>query len=302
MNASVPPARRVPGARFRLRFTAAVLGCAGFCSVGLAAPAQADSAAAEEPLDYVALGDSYAAAPIVPENDWSQPACLNSKSGYPEVAADATGAQLTDVSCSGAKVSDFAGRQFGIMPPQYDALGKKTDVVSLTIGGNDTNLVAATLSCLNVLPEPSGFSCADRYTAGGRDKLAEDIDAWKPVLGKALATIRDRAPNARVYVVGYGDYIRKGGCFPTQPIWGKDADYIQGTVNKLSAALREGSAAHGATYVDGFAATAGHDSCAPPAERYTEGLIPTHPASPLHPNAAGSAALGKALARSISAG
>ncbi|MEU3465394.1 SGNH/GDSL hydrolase family protein [Streptomyces sp. NPDC006733] len=280
------------------RLLASALGCAGLIAAGAWGPAQAQSA---QPLEYVALGDSFAAAPLVPQPDPANLACLRSLSNYPHVAARALGARLTDVSCSGAKVTDFGGRQFGLVPPQYQALSETTDVVSLTIGGNDTDLVTRAISCVNLLPEPVGTSCADRLTAGGRDQIAADIDRWAPSLGRALDEIHRRAPHAKVFVVGYGSYIQDGGCFPRQPIWARDATYIQGSVNRLGDALRAQAAAHDAVFVDTAPLSAGHDSCAPAGTRYLEGLVPSSPALPLHPNAAGSAAFGTALAETVRA-
>ncbi|PWV50275.1 GDSL-like lipase/acylhydrolase family protein [Nocardiopsis sp. L17-MgMaSL7] len=263
-----------------------------------AVPAQAEEGEVE-PLAYVALGDSAAAGPLIPDQDPNL-ACLRSDRNYPRVAADALGADLTDVTCSGAKVSDFAGQQFGFLPPQYDALDEDTDLVSLTIGGNDVELVGAALSCVNLLREPLGRSCAERFTEGGTtDRIAEDIDAWEPVLAQALGEIRDRAPHAEIVVAGYGTYVREGGCWPVQPVWGRDADYVQGSVNRLNDTLERQTLAHGGTYVDLAAVSVGHDVCAPHGERYLEGLIPTSVAAPLHPNAQGMAAFGAALAEAV---
>lgn len=250
-------------------------------------------------LNYVALGDSAAAGPLIPDQD-PEIACLRSNRNYPRVAAEALGADLTDVSCSGAKVSDFSGRQYGLLPPQYNALSEDTDLVSLTIGGNDVSLVAAALSCVNLLREPHGNSCEERFTEGGTtDRIAADIDAWEPELDQALTEIRDRAPNAEIVVAGYGTYVREGGCWPTQPVWGRDADYIQGSVNRLNDTLERQTLAHGGTYVDLAEVSVGHDVCAPPSERYLEGLMPTSVAAPLHPNARGMAAFGAALAEAV---
>ncbi|MCZ4125028.1 SGNH/GDSL hydrolase family protein [Streptomyces sp. H39-S7] len=275
---------------------ASAFGCAGLIAAGTGGPAQAQPA---QPVEYVALGDSFAAAPLVPRTDPGNLACLRSLSDYPHIAARALGARLTDVSCSGARVTDFSGRQFGFVPPQYKALSARTDIVSLTIGGNDTDLVTRAISCVNLLPEPLGTSCADRLTAGGRDRIAEDIDRWAPSLGTALDEIHRRAPHAKVFVVGYGTYIQQDGCFPRQPIRARDANYVQGAVNKLGDALRTQSAAHDATFVDTVPLSAGHDSCAPAGTRFIEGLVPTSSALPLHPNAAGSATFGAALAESV---
>ncbi len=50
-----------------------------------------------------------------------------------------------------------------------------------------------------------------------------------------------------------------------------------------------------ATYVDTATPTVGHDVCALPGERWIEGLVPTAPAAPVHPNALGSAAMSRAV-------
>ena len=250
--------------------------------------AQADT------LEYVALGDSAAAGPLIPNQDpalW----CLRSDRDYPRVAAELLGATLTDVTCSGATTDHFAGRQFGFVEPQYDALKPTTDLVSITIGGNDVGLVQTALSCINLLPEPVGLSCKDRLTAGG-DQTAKDIAEWAPEFGAALDEVKRRSPHAKILVTGYGTYIRPGGCHPVQPIWARDADYLQGSVNLLSATAKAEAEKRGATYVDLAAVSVGHDTCAAPADRYLEGLIPTTIAAPLHPNAAGMKAFGTVVA------
>ncbi|USX49319.1 SGNH/GDSL hydrolase family protein [Lentzea sp. HUAS12] len=255
------------------------------------------STAQADTLDYVALGDSAAAGPLIPNPDpalW----CLRSDRNYPQVAAKLLGARLTDVTCSGAKTDDFAGRQFGFVAPQYDALKPTTDLVSITIGGNDVGLVQTALGCINLLPEPVGLSCEARLTAGG-DQVAAAIRGWAPEFGAALDEVKRRAPHAKVLVTGYGTYIRPGGCYPVQPIWGRDADFLQRSVDLLSATAKAEAEKRGATYVDLAAVSVGHDTCAKPADRYLEGLVPTTVAAPLHPNAAGMAAFGATVANAV---
>jgi hypothetical protein len=62
---------------------------------------------------------------------------------------------------------------------------------------------------------------------------------------------------------------------------------VQPRIDELNAAMRQQSAAHGATCVDLRPSTIGHDSCALPGLRWLEGLVPLSPAEPLHPNALG---------------
>lgn len=254
------------------------------------------STAQADTLDYVALGDSAAAGPLIPNQDPALWCLRSSDNNYPRVAAKILNAQLTDVTCSGAKTTDFAQRQFGFVKPQYDALKSTTDLVSITIGGNDVGLVQTALGCVNLLPEPIGLSCKDRLTSGG-DQVAAAIARWAPEFGKALDEVKRRAPHAKILVTGYGTYIRPGGCYPVQPIWARDADYLQGSVNLLSATAKQEAEKRGATYVDLAAVSVGHDTCARPSERYLEGLIPTTIAAPLHPNAQGMAAFGATVAR-----
>lgn len=275
--------------RPRGRLLAAV-GAVTVLLAGVLAPtAQAAS------LEYVALGDSSAAGPLIP---WQiDLACLRSGANYPHVAAEKLGAKLTDVTCSGAVIPDFTGKQFGFVPPQFSALKSTTDLVTVAIGGNDTGLVTAALSCINLLPAPLGTSCKERFTAGGKDQLAAKITATGPAVGAALERIRALAPQAKVLVTGYGTYIRPGGCYPLVPVWPVDADYLQATVDRLDAMLAEQAAAHGAKYVDLRTPSIGHDACAPVGSRWLEGLIPSSIAAPLHPSAIGMAAFGDLVAK-----
>ncbi|MGI5129295.1 SGNH/GDSL hydrolase family protein [Pseudonocardia sp. CA-107938] len=247
-------------------------------------------AAAEEPLHYVALGDSSAAGPLIPNQDPNL-ACLRSDRNFPQVVADRLGARLTDVTCSGATTDDLAGRRFGFIPPQFDALTPDTDLVTLSMGANDMELGTAIPTCVNLLPPPAGLSCAQRFTAGGKDELKARATATAPKIAAALAEIQRRSPHATVIVTGYGTYTRPGGCWPSVPLYPADADYVQASFGALSDMLRSQSAAAGVTFVDLRDATVGHDMCAAATTRYYEPLVPTNGGVIYHPNARGMAAI-----------
>lgn len=87
----------------------------------------------------------------------------------------------------------------GPNPPQLDSLSASTEVVSLTIGGNNIGFSGIAQSCITFNPFSS--ACRDKYTAGGKDQIAERITAAAPKLAAVLRGIHARSPNARVYVL-----------------------------------------------------------------------------------------------------
>jgi lysophospholipase L1-like esterase len=63
-------------------------------------------------------------------------------------------------------------------------------------------------------------------------------------------------------------------------------------VEKALNAMLEGEADDaGVTYVDTYTPTIGHDICQLPGTKWVEGLVPTAPAAPVHPNAQGMKAI-----------
>ena len=88
---------------------------------------------------YVALGDSYSsAAGIAPFVAGAPATCSRSLLNYAhDIAAQTAPASFTDVTCSGAKTSDFFSPQAAGVTPQLDAVTKDTRLVTMTIGGND---------------------------------------------------------------------------------------------------------------------------------------------------------------------
>ncbi|MCS4253753.1 SGNH/GDSL hydrolase family protein [Rhodococcus erythropolis] len=256
------------------------------------------------PIQYVALGDSAAAGPLVAEQDSSAPGCLRSLDNYPSVVAQRLDAHLTDVTCSSARsanVTDTAQSTFsGQVPPQETALGPDTDLVTITIGANDISLFPTVLSCVNPLPEPTGTSCRDKFTAGGVDQQRQLVENASAGWSSMLESVRDRAPSARIVVIGYGTYIAADGCPGTQPFWPRDADYLQSVIDYGNTVMAATAARHGVEYIDITEATAGHDICTDPATAYYTGIVPTQPAVPLHPTAAGMQAIGKTVADALS--
>jgi lysophospholipase L1-like esterase len=277
----------------RLLVTAAV-GVLGL----LVAPVAVGAPAAAGPT-YVALGDSYTASPLTGPLAGPPPGCLRSTNNYPHLVAQSTGAQLTDVSCSGARTRDLSAPQpvsgGGQNPPQYDALGAGTQLVTVGIGGNDIGFSEIVQGCVS--PTPFGTPCRDRYVQGSHDELEARVDALGDRLDDVLDEVHRRAPAARVLLVGYPSVLpaEGPGCYPVVPYTGGDVEYLRGVLTDLNETIADAAEDGGATYVDTATPTVGHDVCTPPGTRWIEGLVPTAPAYPVHPNALGSAALSRAV-------
>ncbi len=252
--------------------------------VSLAALAGAARAA-----NYVALGDSYAAGPIIP-NQIAPYGCLKSDHNYAHLAAPTIGLSLKDATCSGATTADMTESQsteLGSVPPQFDSLSAETTRVSLTIGGNDIGFSEIALSCVTL--NPFSTPCKNKYDSGGHDQIAERIAATAPKVAAVLQGIHSRSPSAKVFVVNYAAIFPETGygCWPQMPMGFGDVPYLRSKEKELNAMLATQAAANGATLVNWYNASIGHDACKGSSTRWVEPVIPTNPAAPVHPNLAG---------------
>ncbi|MFP5379795.1 MAG: SGNH/GDSL hydrolase family protein, partial [Vicinamibacteria bacterium] len=264
------------------------LRAAMLATAALLAPA---AARADDPGPYVALGDSYTAAPLVPLLTGRPLGCARSTRNYPSLVRAAIGAAVArDVSCSSAETKHMTAPQavaLGANAPQFDALTADTRLVTLGIGGNDVGLVGAAVTCLRLgALQPRGRACRMHFaTATGGDVLVDAIAATAPRLAATLQGVHARAPQARVLLVGYPDVAPRDGrgCHPLVPMSGDDVAYLDEMLRRTNAMLAAAAAAADAEYVDTYDDSIGHDVCTAPAKRWFEGVVPTSPAFPIHP-------------------
>jgi lysophospholipase L1-like esterase len=256
---------------------------------------------------YVALGDSYTSAPLVPTQvDLN---CVRSNRNYPSLVAASIGSSaLVDRSCGGATTADILNSgsgQLGItVPPQISAVNASTALVSVGIGGNDIGFSSIISNCASdSFSNPFGAPCRDRYTAGGTDQLRARINATAPKVANVLQAVRAAAPGARVIVVGYPAILPDTGygCWPTVPIAFGDVPYLRGVQKALNQMLANTAAANGSTYVDVYTPSIGRDACKSSSVRWVEGLVPSAPAAPFHPNAAGERGMANAVVARLNA-
>jgi hypothetical protein len=258
-------------------------------------------AAGASAATYTALGDSYASGPLIPNQSLNPLGCLRSDHNYAHLAAAAKGLTLTDVSCSGATTNDMTETQNvepGPNPPQFNGLNAGTNIVSVTIGGNDIGFSEIIEGCITY--NPFSTPCKDKYDPGGHDQLAERIANTAPKIAAVLQGIHARSPNARVFVVNYPDILPTGsGCWPTVPLAFGDVPYLHATEERLNAMLATTAAANGATIADWYTPSIDYDSCKSSSTRWVEPVIPGELAYPVHPNKAGMAGGAAALEAAI---
>jgi lysophospholipase L1-like esterase len=255
----------------------------------LASVAFAGPATAAPYSSYVALGDSYSSGSLIP--DQVDLLCTRSNHNYPSLVAKAIKpGKVTDVTCGGAVTKDMTGNQFLVVPPQFDALKASTSLVTVGIGGNDVPFAEVVATCgLLGVAVPHGSPCRDHYTAGGTDQLAAKVHAVGPKVDAVLKGIAQRSPDAKVVLVGYPTILpdNGGSCWPLVPISDGDAPYLRDVTKLLNEVLAEQAAANDVTFVDTYTSSVGHDLCQAPGTKWVEGLLPTSPAAPVHPNALG---------------
>lgn len=269
----------------RLATAAAALTSA---AVLAAVPTSAEAA----PLNYVALGDSYSAAsgvlPLDLRSGLTGATCLRSTRNFAHVIAASRGYTLKDVTCGAAQTKDFTTRQHPDTAPQLDAVGATTDLVTMTIGGNDSGVfINAIAKCgaagLSTLGQ--GNPCQKQYGTSFADTIN---NVTYPALVGALQATRAKAPNARVAILGYPWIMpATGGCFLRMPVATGDVPYLRSIQAALNDAVRRAAAATGATYVDMNVVSEGHDACKPYGVRWIEPAVLGNNPVIVHPNALG---------------
>jgi lysophospholipase L1-like esterase len=253
------------------------------------------ASAAQAAPRFTALGDSYAAGPLIPL-PLSPFGCLKSSNNYGRIAQRTLAfAEYRDATCSGAETEDMAQPQDvspGPNPPQFDSLSADTALVTVTIGGNDIGFAGIAEDCVSIVP--FGSPCRDQYVQNGNDEISNRIAATAPLVDAVLQGIRARtSQTTRILVVNYSAIFPHtgNGCYPRMPVARGDVTWLRSKQVELNAMLADRAAANGAGVVDVYSASAGRSACASSGTRWVEPFIPGNAAAPLHPNLRGMRAM-----------
>jgi lysophospholipase L1-like esterase len=195
-------------------------------------------------VNYVALGDSYSSG-VGAGSYLDSSSCKRSAKAYPELYANATGASLSFQACSGAKTSDVLNNQAG-------ALSSATTLVSITVGGNDAGFSSVMEDC--ILGGDSG--CKTAVT-----NATNFVNSSLPgLLDNVYRTIRSKAPNAEVVVLGYPHFYKIGGSCSVG-LSDTSRGYLNGGADALDTVINKAAANAGFTFADVRPAFTGHEIC-----------------------------------------
>lgn len=206
---------------------------------------------------YVALGDGFAAAPYAGKAT-SNDGCLRTAGGYPQkVATSLAVADFKNVSCVGASTRAITGRYVPpgakAVPAQIDAVTKDTDLVTITVGISDHNLI---YGMFNICP---ATPCGPKVIA---NDLAAQLKKLSTELPATIRAVTARAPHAYVVVVGYPELMPfENGCKALPKMNASQWFYSNQAWRSFTGTVSSAARQAGAAFVDAQRLSAAHPPC-----------------------------------------
>jgi lysophospholipase L1-like esterase len=219
---------------------------AAFTTAVLLPGSAAAAAPADDTVQIVALGDSYAAGTGAGDEKGD---CRRTAGAYAQLWADTDPKQvsLDLAACSGAASSD-------VVTGQLDELGTDTDLVTVTVGSNDLGLVDALRLCVDAA---QAQACAEKLAAI-QTKLTTALPADLTVMLKAITT---KAPKAKLVLTGYPVPFTDTPQCPGLPLRKELRDAGNNAIAGLNQVLEAAAKPAGASFAAVAPRFAGHDLC-----------------------------------------
>ena len=238
----------------------------------LALPLLTPGAAHAAPPSYVALGDSYSSGVGTRSYLNDGTSCQRSVYAFPSLIAAAKGYALNFRACSGAKVSDVTNTQLS-------ALSAGTSYVTISVGGNDAGFTSVITTCA----QPAWLSDCNGAVSKAQSYIKNVLPG---LLATLYSSIRSKAPNATVVVVGYPRLFNGEDCNALTWFSPSDESLLNATADLLDGKLAAAAAARGFAFANPTSAFIGHAVCGNP--EWLNGL--SNPISEsYHPNRLGHA-------------
>ena len=219
---------------------------------------------------YVALGDSYSSGTGTRTYISDGTSCQRSVYAYPSLIAANQGLTLNFRACSGATVAD-------VTSTQLSALSASTTHVTISVGGNDAGFADVLTECA----QPGWMSDCN----GAIDDAQYVINNVLPArLSTLYSSIRSKAPNARVTVVGYPRIFNGEDCNAFTWFSPTEESRLNATADLLNSRTATQAANKGFAFANPTSAFIGHAVCGSP--EWLNGL--SSPVSEsYHPNVTG---------------
>ncbi|MFE4500234.1 SGNH/GDSL hydrolase family protein [Rhodococcus sp. NPDC056743] len=241
-----------------------------------------------EGIKYTALGDSRASGPRL--EPMYPDGCSRSYENFAgKISRELAVEEFADVSCSAARSENIISTPQLIptqWPVQLDAVHPDTNLITLSVGGNDSNTLIVGALCASPAPGVDRRCRTDPLT----ESLAQSgIDQAADSLDKTLAALTARAPQARIYMVGAGGMIGARACWPNVPFSDGDAAWFMNYYARFNTQFAAIAGRYGVHVIDiaTDAVAGGHDACAAPEQRWFEGMFSESTAQRLHFTASG---------------
>lgn len=230
--------------------------------------------------NYVALGDSYSSG--VGTNSYTlSSSCLRSVYAYPYLAAQQrANTSLNFVACSGATTTT-------LMSSQISAVNSGTNIVSVTIGGNDIGFASLLVQCTLV-------NCNSALT-DATNALPGSLNSKLDTVYSAIKS--QAASGAKIVVLGYPRLFSTSGCWGTTGISSSERSNGNLLADKVDQTIAARAAAYGFTYKSAVGAFTGHAVCSSSA--WLNGLNIFNTTESFHPNRNGHSSGYLPLLRSV---
>lgn len=196
---------------------------------------------------YVALGDSYSSGVGTRTYISDGSSCQRSTYAYPYLVAHAKGYALSFQACSGATTATVTNSQLG-------ALTSSTRFVTMSVGGNDAGFTSVVTECA----EPAWASDCNGAVATAQSFIKNTLPGR---LSTLYSSIRAKAPNAKVVIVGYPHLFQGEDCNAGTFFSPSDESLLNQTADLLDSKLAAAASARGFSFVNPVSRFTGHAVC-----------------------------------------
>ncbi len=257
------------------------------------------------PRLVAALGSSFAAGPGLPP--YADVAALRSRRNYPHLLAERLGADLVDLSVSGATTQSILREPQVTMDgttfaPQLAGVPAGADVVTVTAGGNDLQYLGSMLSASWRRHDPHHPMVAvleQQLGAGVVEPTPSSLAATTQGLVQVVEAVRRVAPAARVVLVDYVTVVDADSAVGA-PFDVDDLATFLRIQAALESAFAQAAASTGADLVRASATSRDHALGSPDPWVFGFETAPARIPASFHPNAPGMQAVADAVVALVS--